>query len=107
MKTLKFENKLVELVLSGEKDSTWRIFDDKNLSIGDELILINSDLEKEFAKATITSIREKKLKDIEEGDYDGHEEYKNVEEIIKVFKKYYGDKVTGNSFVKIIKFKLI
>jgi len=107
MKTLKFENKLAELILSGEKDSTWRIFDDKDLSIGDELILINSDLEKEFAKATITFIREKKIKDIEERDYDGHEEYKNTEKMIEVFKKYYGDKLDGDSLVKIIKFKLI
>jgi hypothetical protein len=32
MKTLKFYDNLIPLILSGEKTSTWRIFDDKNLS---------------------------------------------------------------------------
>ena len=107
MKTLKFENKLAELVLSGEKDSTWRVFDDKNLSVGDELILINSDTEEEFTKAKITTINEKKFKDISESDYDGHEEYKDNAEMIETYKKYYGDKLNGDSLVKVIKFKLL
>jgi len=107
MKTLKFENKLAELILSGKKDSTWRLFDDKNLSVNDDLILFNSDILEEFAKAKIISINEKKLKDINEVDYDGHEKFENNDEMIKTYQRYYGDKVTGNSFVKIIKFKLI
>ena len=107
MKTLKFENKLVELILSGEKDSTWRIFDDKNLSVGDELILVNKDTGEEFGKAKIISVREKEIKDIEDIDFEGHEKYKNNEELIETYKKYYGDKVSGESIVKIIQFKLI
>ena len=39
MKVLKFREYLVPLVLSGEKDSTWRLFDDKDLSVGDEIEL--------------------------------------------------------------------
>ena len=35
MKLVKFRDYLVPLVLSGEKDSTWRLFDDKGLSEGD------------------------------------------------------------------------
>ncbi len=41
MKTLNFSDKLVPLVLSGAKTATWRLFDDKNLAIGDELIFKN------------------------------------------------------------------
>jgi hypothetical protein len=35
MKGLEFWDYLVPMVLSGEKDSTWRLFDDKNLSVDD------------------------------------------------------------------------
>ena len=44
MKILKFKNELVSLISSGEKDSTWRLFDDKNLQEGDEVILVNQGL---------------------------------------------------------------
>ena len=107
MKTLKFENKLADLILSRQKNSTWRLFDDKDLSIDDDLILFNSDTNEEFAKAKIVSIIEKKLKDIDEYDYDGHEEYKNNTEMIEIFKKYYGEKINTETLVKIIKFKLL
>ena len=107
MKTLKFENKLAELVLSGEKDVTWRIFDDKDLSLSDELILINRDTKEEFANAKIISLREKQLKDIDASDLEGHEKFENNEKMIETYKGYYGDEVTGDSIVKIIKFKLL
>jgi len=107
MKTLKFENKLVRSILSGTKDTTWRFFDDKNLTVGDELVLINSDFEEEFAKAKIISLYEKKFKDIEINDQNGHEKYEDFYKMIEIYQKYYGDRVTGDSLVKIIKFKLL
>lgn len=42
---------LVPLVLSGEKTSTWRLFDDKDLQKDDDLLLINKATGDEFAKA--------------------------------------------------------
>ena len=107
MKTLKFEKKLVPLVLAGTKTVTWRPFDDKDLSVGDELILINRDTKEGFANAKIISVREKKFKDIEPTDYDGHETYESNEKMIETYKGYYGDKVTGETFLKIIEFKLL
>lgn len=41
MKTIKFRDYLVPLVLSGEKNSTWRLFDDKDIQVGDTVQLIN------------------------------------------------------------------
>lgn len=106
MKTLKFKNHLVSLVLSGVKDSTWRLFDDKDLTTGDELILINKDTMEEFGKARITSVREKKLKDLEEKDFEGHERFESEEKMYESYKSFYGDKVSSETTVKIIKFKL-
>lgn len=107
MKTLKFKNHLVEKMLNGTKTVTWRLFDDKDLTVGDELTFINSDTGEEFAEATITEIKEKKLGEVEESDYEGHEKYQNQEDMLQHYKGYYGDKVNLDTIIKMIKFKLI
>ena len=107
MKTLKFENKLAELILGGKKDMTWRFFDDKDLQNGDELILINRGTGDEFARAKIIKIREKEFKNVDEADFGGHEKYNDNDEMFKTYKGYYGDKLTWETPVKIIKFVLI
>ena len=107
MKKLKFKEHFVESVLSGEKDSTWRLFDDKNLQVGDKLEFINASDGKEFANAEILSVIEKKLGEIQEDDFEGHEKFKSLEEMYETYKKYYGDEVNSKTSVKIIKFKLL
>ena len=107
MKSLKFMPNLVPLVLSGEKTSTWRLFDDKDLQDGDDLAMINKETGEEFAKAKIVKITEKRLRELEESDYDGHEKYKDQEEMLNNYKRYYGDNVTLDTIVKIINFELL
>jgi hypothetical protein len=107
MKALKFMPHLVPLVLSGEKTSTWRLFDDKDLQKDDDLLLINKATGDEFAKAIITKIEEKKLKDLEESDFDGHEKFESEEKMYEAYRSYYGDKVTPETIIKMVDFKLI
>ncbi len=106
MKTLKFAPHLVPLVLSGEKTSTWRLFDDKDLQKGDELILINKETGVEFARATILNTREKKLKDLKADDFEGHEKFESEEKMYEAYRSYYGDKVTPDTIVKIVNFRM-
>jgi hypothetical protein len=106
MKTLKFETKLVSLVLAGEKTSTWRLFDDKDLQTGDELTLVNKDTGEQFAEATIVAVREKKLGELDDADWEGHERYESEEKMYEAYRGYYGDRVTPESVVKMIDFKL-
>jgi uncharacterized LabA/DUF88 family protein len=105
-KTLKFESSLVDLILSGKKDTTWRLFDDKDLRLGDLLNFQVSDTGKDFAKAKIVEVKEKKLGELEEVDYEGHEKYESKDQMLKQYKIYYGNKVDINTVVKIIKFEL-
>ena len=107
MKKLGFAQNLVPLILGGSKTVTWRMFDDKNLQIGDQLEFINSNTGEKFAEAEFVSIREKKLGEIEEKDFQGHETYKGKEEMLKTYQGYYGDKVDWDTPVKIIAFKLL
>jgi hypothetical protein len=91
-------------LLSWEKTSTWRLFDDKNLSIWDELEFRKSEDNDIIGYGTITSLIEKPVRDINENDYSGHEKFRDTEEIIQNLRKYYRDTVDENSIVKIIHF---
>lgn len=105
-KTLKFDSNLVPQILSGQKTSTWRLFDDKDLQVGDNLIFVDRENGKEFAKAVITSVHDREIQNITESDYEGHERYDSKEAILESFRKHYGLGVTPTSVLKIIKFKL-
>tara|TARA_Y100000310_G_scaffold112994_2_gene111542 strand:+ start:3459 stop:3791 length:333 start_codon:yes stop_codon:yes gene_type:complete len=105
-KSLKFRDYLVPLVLSGEKDITWRLFDDKELSVSDKIELINWNTKEKFGEAEITEIKEKEMKKLEDEDFKGHEKFKNKEQMYKIYRTYYGDRVKPATIVKIIKFEL-
>jgi hypothetical protein len=105
MKTLKFKPYLVDKILKGEKTSTWRLFDDKNLQLGDELEFINKDTLETFGYAKITSLKIKTLGTLEEDDWVGHSRYPSEENMYADFKKFYGDNVNENTEVKIITFE--
>lgn len=108
MKTLKFVDNLIPLILSGEKTSTWRIFDDKNLSVDDELSFINKTTGEEFVQAKILSVREKTLGELNDEDYDaGHERYESKEKMLEAWQSYYDDSVTMDTPVKLITFELV
>ncbi len=106
MKNVKFAPHLVPLILSGEKVSTWRLFDDKDLSVGDQLEFINKETGEKFGEAEIIAIKEKPLGEIQDADYNGHEKFESKEEMIDNYKKYYGDKVNVDTIVKMIDFKM-
>ena len=107
MKTLKFRLNLIPLILSGEKTSTWRLFDDKDLQVGDTVELINWDTKEVFRNAELTEVREKPLGEINDDDFEGHEKFESEEVMYETYRKYYGYKVGKNTIVKIIKFELI
>jgi hypothetical protein len=106
MKRLKFSDGLPELIINGKKSATWRINDEKNLSVGDELSLCRAD-GKEFAKAKITYVKETIFGEMAKQDKTGHENFKSDKEMYETFSEYYKDKVTQETKVKIIKFRLI
>jgi ribonuclease HI len=112
MKTLKLDHKLAELVLQGKKTSTWRLFDDKDLSVNDQVKLLDKvdptrpETWKVIATARIDTVIQKRLGDIDESDYDGHEKFSSVHDMLKTYKKHYGDDVNLDTVVKIIRFTL-
>ena len=108
MKKIKFSDKLTNLILGGKKTSTWRLFDDKDLSEGDEVILVNKQTLEDFASAVIEKAAEKKLGELDDKDWEGHERYESEEKMLADFKTFYPDKdVNLETMVKIINFRII
>jgi hypothetical protein len=105
-KTLKFSDNLTPLILSKQKTATWRLFDDKNLSVGDHLEFINKSTNQCFAHAIIDRILHKKFNELQPTDHEGHEKYANNQEMYATYSSYYGQPVDANTDVKIIHFHL-
>ena len=105
-KVLKFREHLAQLVLAGEKDLTWRLFDDKNISVGDHVDMINWNTGEKFGEADVVDVWEKPMGKLEEKDFDGHEKFTSQEEMYQTYKTYYGDRVGPDTIVKVIRFKL-
>jgi len=111
MKTLKLDHELAQLIASGQKTSTWRLFDDKDISVGDEIELIdkvdphNRGTWYPIGVANVTSVVEKRLGAITEADYDGRERYESQDAMVSTFQKYYGPDVSLQTPVKIISFE--
>lgn len=107
MKTLKFRSYLVPLVLSGEKNSTWRLFDDKDLKVGDDVELLEFVTLRHFANAKLTIVIEKPFKDFTPEDKAGHEAFNTDQEMYENYKKYYKTDVGPDTLVKIMWFELV
>ena len=89
MKVIKFRESLSKLILAGEKNTTWRLFDDKDLQQGDIVSLVIWETNEVFAKAKLTTVYTKELGKLEEVDWEGHERYSSDGEMYKTFEKYY------------------
>jgi ribonuclease HI len=110
MKSLKLDHHLAELVLKGDKRSTWRLFDDKDLSVNDEVRLIDKveparpETWKVIGKAHINTVIQKRLGDIQPEDYETHEQFGSSHEMLKTYQKYYGNDVSFDTVAKIVRF---
>jgi len=104
-KVVKFTPQLSELVKKGEKYTTFRIFDDKDLSEGDEIVLAtrDGDTVTEFGEAIITKVNIKTVSTLSKDDFIGHE--KIGSNILEHYKGYYGNTIDNNTEVKVIRFK--
>ncbi|HET9850246.1 MAG TPA: reverse transcriptase-like protein [Candidatus Saccharimonadales bacterium] len=110
MKTLKFNHGFAQQILKGEKTSTWRLYDDKDLSVNDTIKIIdqvNPDDPSSWrviGTAKVKEIVEKNLGDVTKQDMRGHEFFESDEDMLNRYRGYYGDRVSLETPVKIINF---
>lgn len=105
MKSLKFAPDLVELILKGEKTSTWRLFDDKDLQTGDELSFINKETSAEFGTGKVMWVSIRTLGTLTDEDWIGHEKFPPEATMYEAYRKYYPtETVDEHTIVKILTF---
>ena len=111
MKTLKLDHDLALLVEKGAKTATWRLYDDKDLTVNDEVQLIdkvdpnNPKTWRPIGTAHIDTIIQKRLGEITPEDYEGqHGPFPSRQEMLESYRKYYGPQVDTQTPVKIIRF---
>lgn len=113
MKTLKLDHELAKQVVAGTKTSTWRIHDEKQISVNDQIELIDKVKPDDQSTwtvigiATVNEVAEKRLGELEPADFDGHETYQSTEELINTYRGYYGDSVNETTPVKMIHFTFV
>jgi len=111
VKTLKFDHEAAQDVLLGKKTSTWRLYDDKDLSVNDHIKIIDkvdpndTNSWKIIGEAVVNEVIEKKLGDVTDRDMAGHEVYDTQEEMLATYRQRYGDRVTLDEPVKMVYFK--
>jgi ribonuclease HI len=82
MKTLKFSHPQVKPIVTRQQTSTWRISDDKNLSIDDVIECIDNQTGKAFGVATVNHVSVRRLSEIDrdsEAYLTIHRHYKHLE----------------------------
>jgi ribonuclease HI len=110
MKTLKFDHDFAQLILERKKTSTWRLYDDKDLSVNDDIKIIDK-VQPNYSKswqvigqAKVKEIVEKKLGDVSKADMAGHEIFDSNDQMLEVYRRRYGTRVSPDTPVKIIYF---
>jgi hypothetical protein len=106
MKQLKFAKPLPQKVLDGEKDTTWRIDDEKEITVNDKLSL-QTTAKEEFGKAEVLWTKMTTFGRLTEEDKEGHESFKSKEEMHRTYEQYYNQKIGSETELKVIKFQLI
>ncbi len=110
MKTLKFNHEMAELIRQGKKTVTWRVNDEKNISVDDEIWIIdkvdkrNPDTWLAIGTAKVTEILAKHLSDIQSDELGSNEQYASKQAMVETFQKYYGPDINEHTAVKIIHF---
>ncbi|GAC1387736.1 MAG: hypothetical protein NVS1B7_2870 [Candidatus Saccharimonadales bacterium] len=104
MKALKFNANAIPFIITGTKRTTWRLLDDKNLSVDDEVEFINSATGEAFGLARLTQITIKRLADVDLVSDETEEAYSTLEQMIQSFRHYYGSSISLGSHIKIIQF---
>lgn len=98
-KTLKFKPGLIETILENKRSVDVRLFDDKNLSAGDAIDLLNADTNEVFATGMITAISESTFEETVKGVDD-------TAELYDMYKTYYGRDIKPTDVAKIVRIDL-
>lgn len=116
MKKLKLDHQVADLVRQGNLRSTWRLFDDKDLTVNDEVELIDKVKPNQpqtwqvLGAARVKRVVQKRLGEISDDDFQAGAlpgQPDTPEDRLEVCRRYYGENVTLQTPVKMIDFEML
>ncbi len=97
------------MIAEGRFKATWRLYDDKDLSVGDEVRIVdkvndkNTDTWKVIGHAKVNEVVEKRLGSVTPDELKRHG-FNTLEDALEKYRLYYGQRVNLGETVKIIYF---
>jgi len=110
MKKIALDHDLAQQVLEGTASSVWRVFDNLDLTVNDQVVLVDKmDTAKPagwkvIGTARIDKVVEKRVGDLRRADYIGHDDFGSQFEVLVALRTEYGDRVAMDTPVKVIDF---
>ena len=104
---MKFRPELAKLILEKKKYVSWRVNDDKDFRVGDEVELLIWKELTVFAKARITKVKLTTFGKLTDEDKAGHETFSSDKEMYDTYAKYYGFPIKPTTELKIVWFELV
>lgn len=111
MKQLKFSHQYAQAIVRGEKTSTFRVNDDKDIVVGDRVQLVDkvdTDHPRTWlipGELVVTAVEDCLLRDLSRAQKMRAESFDNLEEMIHTFRRFYGEHIDEATLVKIITFQ--
>ena len=110
MKQLKFEHHFAEDIKAGNKSATFRVNDDKDIRPGDILELVDKvsgDHPSTWeipGELEITAVSKMKISDLTKEHMLRAESFRDSQEMVQSFKRFYGEHITEDTLVTILSF---
>ncbi|HUD10798.1 MAG TPA: hypothetical protein VMS08_00185 [Candidatus Saccharimonadia bacterium] len=91
--------------LRHDKRATWRIGCDREIEVGDGLVLCGpGGLDEQLGHAYVTEVFHRTLDEMTLIDALGHEAYRDEQHLIETFEGYYGQPVGRSTAITVIRF---
>lgn len=107
LNSLIFPPKHIQKILSGAKHATIRLWLGPVVDVGATVLLVDSHQGKPFAMAQITGVERKELCALNREDLQDSQHTESLEELAQKMSAFYDQKVTVDSDVVVIRFKII
>ena len=110
MKKLKLDHQAAQQVVNGQVSSTWRLYDDKDLTVNDTVVLIDKvdplapQTWRVIGTGRITRVVEKRIGDIEQADMQAGEQFDSPEALLAAMRQRYGANVEWDTAIKLVYF---
>lgn len=106
MKALKFSPQQSREILAGKRTSSWRMFDEKDLQSGDEILILSDTSKEPIGSGSITKVRTKTLLSTtpEERAAQG---FDDEQRMLDTLRDQFGHKVDWDTEVKIVSFAFL